>query len=240
MWGRVAMFTSGQFPDYQDYVCNMKKHLLIIGAGPGVALGVAHRFGREGFAVSLVARRAGSLDELAQQLHDAGINVATYLANVADFGQLAEVIQTIIKERGPITLLHYNPSVYREASGLTLDPELFMQDMRTDAGGLLAAVQAVAPAMQTAGHGAVLVTGGGSALNPAGDLLSLSVGKAAVRTMAECLRQTLEPMNIRVATVTIAGSVGSDDHFSPERIADAFWALYEQPRDSWTFETIYR
>lgn len=240
MSGRVSMFTFGHFPDYQQHVYNMKKHLLIIGAGPGVALGVAHRFGREGFAVSLVARRAGSLDELAHQLHDADIDVATYLADVADFAQLAEVIQSVVNERGPITLLHYNPSVYREANGLVLDPELFMQDMRTDAGGLLAAVQAVAPAMQTAGNGAVLVTGGGSALNPTGDLLSLSVGKAAVRTMAECLRQTLEPMNIRVATVTIAGGVGSNDHFSPERIADAFWALYEQPRANWTFETVYR
>ncbi|WP_375443837.1 SDR family NAD(P)-dependent oxidoreductase [uncultured Fibrella sp.] len=218
----------------------MKKHLLIIGAGPGVALGVAHRFGHEGFAVSLVARRAGSLDERAGQLRVAGIDAATYLADVADFAQLAQVIQTVIAERGPVTLLHYNPSVYREATGLTLEPEQFMQDMRTDAGGLLAAVQAVVPAMQAAGGGAVLVTGGGAALYPSGDLLSLSVGKAAVRTMAECLRQTLEPMNIRVATVTIVGGVGSNDHFSPEQIARAFWDLHQQPRDNWTFETIYR
>ncbi len=218
----------------------MNQHLLIIGAGPGVALGVAQRFGREGMRLSLIARRAVVLDDLASQLRDAGIDVATYPADVADFAQLTQVIHTIISERGAVTVLHYNPSVYREANGLTLDPEQFMQDIRTDAGGLLAAVQAVVPAMQQAGSGVVLVTGGGTALYPTGDLLSLSVGKAAVRTMADCLRQTLEPMAIHVATVTIVGSVGSNDHFSPNRIADAFWTLYEQPRDNWIFETVYR
>ena len=50
----------------------MNKHLLIIGAGPGVALGVAHRFAREGFKLSLIARRAASLDDLAGQLRNAG------------------------------------------------------------------------------------------------------------------------------------------------------------------------
>ena len=218
----------------------MNKHLLIIGAGPGVALGVAHRFAREGFKLSLIARRPASLDELASQLRNAGTDVATYTADVADFAQLRQIIQLIITERGPVTVLHYNPSVYREANGLTIDPEQFMQDMRTDAGGLLAAAQAVVPAMQAVGSGALLVTGGGTALYPAGDLLSLSVGKAAVRTMADCLRQTLEPLGIHVATVTIVGSVGSNDHFSPNRIAEAFWNLYQQPRESRTFETVYR
>lgn len=218
----------------------MNQHLLIIGAGPGVALGVAHRFARAGFTLSLVARRAASLDDLARQLRDAGTDVATYTADVADFGQLTRTIQTILAERGPVTVLHYNPSVYREADGLTLDPEQFMLDLRTDAGGLLGAVQAVVPGMQQAGGGAVLVTGGSTAINPTGDLLSLSVGKAALRTMAECLRQTLEPLDIHVGTVMIVGSVGSNDHFSPDRIADEFWTLYEQPRENWTFETVYR
>ncbi len=218
----------------------MNQHLLIIGAGPGVALGVAHRFAREGFTISLIARRAASLDELAGQLREAGTDVATYTADVADFGQLTHTIQTILVEHGPVTVLHYNPSVYREADGLALDPELFMQDLRTDAGGLLAAVQAVAPTMQQVRGGTVLVTGGGTALHPDGTLLSLSVGKAAVRSMAACLHQTLTPLNIHVATVTIDGAVGSNEHFSPEQLADQFWAIYKQPRENWTFETVYR
>lgn len=218
----------------------MNQHLLIIGAGPGVALGVAQRFGREGFAISLVARRAASLDGLARQLRNSGTDVATYQGDVADFAQLTKVVHTIVSERGAVTVLHYNPSVYREADGLTLDPEQFMQDLRTDAGGLLAAVQAVVPTMPQVGTGAVLVTGGGTALQADGTLLSLSVGKAAVRSMVACLHQTLSPLTIHVATVTIDGAVGSNDHFSPEQLADQFWAMYKQPREDWTFETVYR
>ncbi|AQG79620.1 SDR family NAD(P)-dependent oxidoreductase [Spirosoma montaniterrae] len=217
----------------------MSNHLLIVGAGPGVALGVAKRFGRENFRVSLVARRIESLQNLQQQLATDGVDVGNYSADVANFDQLRQTLLTVLAERGPATVLLYNPSVYREADALTLDPELFMQDMRTDVAGLLVAVQAVAPAMQQAGSGTVLVTGGSTALQPYGPLTSLSVGKAAVRNMAECVRQTLEPLGIRVGTVTIMGAVGSNDHFSPDRIADAFWTLYQQPRTQWTFERMY-
>lgn len=33
------------------------KHVLILGAGPGLGAGLARRFGREGFTVTLLARR---------------------------------------------------------------------------------------------------------------------------------------------------------------------------------------
>ncbi len=217
----------------------MSNHLLIVGAGPGVALGVAKRFAREHFRISLVARRAESLQNLQQELADDGTDVSTYTADVANFGQLRQTLSTVLAERGPATVLLYNPSVYREADALTLDPEVFLQDMRTDVAGLLVAVQAVAPAMQQVGSGTVLVTGGSTALQPYGPLTSLSVGKAAVRNMAECVRQTLEPAGIRVGTVTIMGAVGSNDHFAPDRIAEAFWAMYQQPQDQWQFETVY-
>ncbi|CCH00270.1 short-chain dehydrogenase/reductase SDR [Fibrella aestuarina BUZ 2] len=217
----------------------IQPHLLIIGAGPGVAMGVARRFGREGFRVTLLARKPDSLDQLRAELTALGVDVATYAADVADFDGFRRRLEQAVNERGAVTVLHYNPSVYREADALTLDPALFMQDMRINGGGLLVAVQALCPAMIAAGSGTVLVTGGGSALHPSGPLLSLSVGKAAVRTMAECVRQTLEPQGIHVATVTINGSVGSNEHFSPDRIAEAFWSIHQQPRFAWTFELIH-
>ena len=188
----------------------------------------------------MLARSPKSLTRLRDELASQRIDVATYAADVADFTSLRQTLERVVTERGDVTVLHYNPSVYREADALTLEAELFMQDLRTDAAGLLVAVQAVCPAMQTAGSGHVLVTGGGTAIYPYGPLTSLSVGKAAVRTLAECVRQTLEPHGIHVATVTIVGGVGSNDHFSPDRIAESFWSLHQQPRDAWTFEIEYR
>jgi NADP-dependent 3-hydroxy acid dehydrogenase YdfG len=42
------------------------RHLLLVGAGPGLGLAIARRFGVGGYAVTLVARNAEGLDELAE------------------------------------------------------------------------------------------------------------------------------------------------------------------------------
>ena len=45
-----------------------RQHILIIGAGPGLSTSIARRFGREGYAVTLVARNEQNLSTLAGQL----------------------------------------------------------------------------------------------------------------------------------------------------------------------------
>ena len=47
-------------------------HLLLVGAGPGLGLAVAHRFAAGGYRVTLVARSADRLGELARSLEDTG------------------------------------------------------------------------------------------------------------------------------------------------------------------------
>jgi NAD(P)-dependent dehydrogenase (short-subunit alcohol dehydrogenase family) len=51
------------------------KHLLLIGAGPGVGAAVARRFGREGFRATLISRGNG-LDEVGSGLRDEGMSVS--------------------------------------------------------------------------------------------------------------------------------------------------------------------
>jgi NAD(P)-dependent dehydrogenase (short-subunit alcohol dehydrogenase family) len=42
--------------------------IAIVGAGPGLGLSIARRFGREGFAVALISRTQSRLDEMAAGL----------------------------------------------------------------------------------------------------------------------------------------------------------------------------
>ena len=53
------------------------RHVVVLGAGPGLGLAVARRFGREGFAVTLVARHDAGLAALARELCDADVEVDT-------------------------------------------------------------------------------------------------------------------------------------------------------------------
>ena len=50
--------------------------IAIVGAGPGLGLAIARRFGREGFRVALVSRAESKLDALAARLAEDGIQAA--------------------------------------------------------------------------------------------------------------------------------------------------------------------
>ena len=52
-------------------------------------------------------------------------------------------------------------------------------------GGAMVAAQAAAPKMMARGSGSILFTGGGFALQPHPDYLSLSIGKAGIRALAQ-------------------------------------------------------
>lgn len=69
--------------------------------------------------------------------------------------------------------------------------------------------QVAGPAMKAAGFGTMIVTGGGFADHPIPTLATVSLGKAALRSAATMLGADLEPDGIRVATLTIAGQIGT-------------------------------
>ena len=52
-------------------------HLLLVGAGPGLGLAIARRFAAGGYRLTLVARSAGRLGELALSLDDTGAEINT-------------------------------------------------------------------------------------------------------------------------------------------------------------------
>src|SRR5690242_3213895 len=59
-------------------------HLLLVGAGPGVGGAVARRFAAGGFRVTLLARSADRLGELARSLGDTGAAINTIEADASN------------------------------------------------------------------------------------------------------------------------------------------------------------
>src|SRR5690242_1762210 len=184
-------------------------HLLIVGAGPGIAAATARRLGSEGYEVALVARREQPLRELAEQLRRDDVPTVTATADSGDPAGLTATIEGLIEEIGPVDVLLYNVSVGREVAAADLTPEQLSADLAAGAVGLQTAVRAVLPGMRSRGGGTVLVTGSGAADRPIATLPSLGVQKAAVRALAHVLSVALAPEGVHVATVTIRGLVGS-------------------------------
>lgn len=212
----------------------MLKTYLLIGAGPGIGLATAQKFASEGYRVVLAARTRERIQKLAETIPDAEIRQVDAANPVA----LAHLVSEVEDSFSGIDVLHYNAGVIRNSKVQDQPQASFNDDLAINIGGALAAIQAAAPSMLDRKTGTILLTGGGFALAPHPDYLSISIGKAGIRTLAQGLFEEFRDGGVHVATVTVAGFVNPDTE-DTKRIADAFWDLNSQPAADWTLETVY-
>ena len=213
------------------------KTFLSIGAGPGMGLATAERFAREGFQVVLSARNEGKTKELAGQLKAKGHKAEVRTVDAGDPASVAALVSEVEGAFGGIDVLHFNAASMRKATLADQPRDTFNSDLAVNIGGAMAAVQAAAPKMTARGSGSVLLTGGGFALHPQPDYLSLSVGKAGIRALAQGIFETFRDKGVHVATVTVAGFVATAK--DANAVAEHFWQLHSQPSGAWEVEVAY-
>jgi short-subunit dehydrogenase len=211
------------------------RHLLLVGAGPGLGLAIARRFGAGGYKVSLVARSTDGLAELADNLDDTGAEVSTISADVSDPEGLRDQMDALYSRHGAPGLIVYNAVMGAPDQLLSSSVDHLKEAYVVDVIGAIVVAQVAAPAMRAAGFGTMLVTGGGFADHPIPVLATVSLGKAALRSAATMLGADLEPDGIRIATLTILGQIVAGTAFDPERIAERYWEVVHTD-DPWQAE----
>ena len=214
------------------------KTFLSIGTGPGIGFETAARFAREGYRVVLSARNKDKLQELAGRLEQTHTRVEVETVDASDPESVAALINRVENNASAIDVLHYNAANLRKATIDTQPLESFNSDLAVNIGGAEAAIQALKPKMEARGAGTILLTGGGFALYPSADYLSLSIGKAGIRALGLGLFEVNKEKNIHVATVTVATFVNPGSKEARD-IAEQFWQLHSQPKDTWTAEVTY-
>lgn len=200
-----------------------KRHLLLIGAGPGLGAAVARRFAQGAYRVTLVARSTDALEKLAADLEDTGADVDTLAADASDSEDFRARLAPLYGGDGGPGLIVYNAVMGAPDTLLTSSAAHLQTAYAVDVIGAVVVAQVAAPAMQAAGFGTILVTGGGFADHPIPVLATVSLGKAALRSAATMLAADLKEDGIRVATLTIAGQIAAGTTFAPERIAELYW-----------------
>jgi NAD(P)-dependent dehydrogenase (short-subunit alcohol dehydrogenase family) len=201
---------------------------VVVGAGPGMGMALARRFGRDGGSVALVARRPDALASYVAELSGLGVASRAFPADVGDEVSLRAAFAAIRDELGDPDVLLYNASLNPAGSPAEVSVADVESALRVGAVGALVAAQEVLPAMRTRGSGTVLITGGGLALAPWPGATALGMAKAAVRNLAQVLARDLEGTGVRAGTVTIRGIVGSPG-FDPDDIAERFWEQHRLP-----------
>ncbi len=201
------------------------RHLLLVGAGPGLGLAVARRFAVGGYRVTLVARSTDGLAGLAGALADTGAEISTIAADASDPDGLGTRMRELYLGDGAPGVIVYNAVIGAPDRLLSSTVAHLQAAYAVDVISAIVVAQVAAPAMRAAGFGTILVTGGGFADHPIPALATVSLGKAALRSAATMLGADLEPDGIRVATLTIAGTIVAGTSFDPERIAERYWEV---------------
>lgn len=211
--------------------------LLVLGAGPGLGLSVARRFGQEGYAVALAGQTAESMQPLVDTLAGEGIAGSALGIELTDPRAVTEAVGSVGESAGRIDVLHFNPSAWREKDPLELTVEELFEDLSLGVAPLLPAIQAARPFMSEGGR--VLVTGSAAADKPWHKAASLGVQKAGIRNLVTSLDATLEPLGIRAVAVQVNGVLDKEGPFAPPAVAEAMYAAVTRPNDGWTPHVSY-
>ena len=211
--------------------------LVVLGAGPGLGLAVARRFGAEGYDVALAGRSEESLAPLGVTLTENGVDATLAAVDLADPRGVTEMITRVGEAKGRIDVLHFNPSAYREKDPLQLSVAELLEDLQVGLTPLLPAAQAARVFM---GAGArILVTGSAAADKPWHGAASLGVQKAAVRNLVISLDATLKPAGIRAVAMQVNGTLALEGPFSPGPVSAALYAAATRPDAGWTAHVAY-
>lgn len=225
----------------------MAKPLCVItGVGPGTGTALVSRFS-EDYRVAMIARSEDRLSALADRFPDA----QPFVCDLEDAESLSQTIARIQQLGAPRVLIH---NAVRGGMGdvLTIEAHQLERNFRINTTSLLRLIQAFAPAMVTAGAGAILATGNTAAYRGRPNFVSFAPTKAAQRILLESAARQLGPLGVHVAYIVIDAAIdvpwtreampdAPDAFFArPEDIAAECFHIAHQPRSTWSFDSVIR
>lgn len=210
---------------------------VVVGAGPGLGAAIAHRFAREGLPITLIARNRDAAEGIAARVREGGVPVLPLEADVTDEDGLRSAIDRSVEEFGVPDVVVYNAALIRSDAPGDLTAKQYADAYAVNVVGALTAAARAVPAMASRGRGSFIITSGMP--EPVAQYTSLSLGKAAVRALAEILHQQYGPHGVHVATVTVYGNIAPGSNFDPDDIAERYWLVHTQPRDEWELDHAY-
>ena len=207
----------------------MEGHVVITGASAGIGAALARRFAGLGARLTLVARSADRLADLARALDTACRPVT---ADLSDLDQAAAWLPAAVEALGPVDVLVNNAGV--QVLGRTDDVDLALAEasLTVNLASPLRLIHAVLPSMRQRGRGVVVNIASMAALAPTPGMTWYNAGKGGLAAASEALRGELRGTGVDVITV-YPGIIDDTDmgrtglaHYR----ADAHLALRLQPR----------
>jgi NAD(P)-dependent dehydrogenase (short-subunit alcohol dehydrogenase family) len=228
----------------------------VVGAGDYIGTAIARRFAAEGFTVFAGRRNADKLAALASAIEADG---GTAFVRSLDARKEEEVVAFMedANRHAPLEVCIFNVGANVKFPLLDTTERVFRKvwEMACYSGFL--ATREAARLMLQHGRGCIFLTGATASLRGSAGYAAFASAKFGLRAVAQSAARELGPQNIHVAHLIIDAGVdtqfvrdriksqGGDEALAnlqpdqlmrPESVASAYWDLYRQPRDAWTFE----
>jgi NAD(P)-dependent dehydrogenase (short-subunit alcohol dehydrogenase family) len=228
----------------------------VIGAGDFIGAAIAKKFAAEGFTIFAGRRNADKLQPLVADVEATGGKI---VARGLD-ARKEEEVTTFLRDadaRAPLEVCIFNVGANVNFPLLETTERVFRKVWELACyAGFLSGREA-ARLMLPRGKGCIFFTGATASVRGGVGYAAFASAKAGLRAVAQSMARELGPKNIHVAHLVIDSGVDTafvrerikqhagadalanlepDQLMNPASVAEAYWQLYRQPRDAWTFE----
>lgn len=203
------------------------KTIAIVGAGAGLGMSIAKKFGKNGFRVALIARNEEKLNQLVIELEQWGIEAASFQADILDKEQIEMAFAAIKEKYGFIDVLEYSPtpSINTVAPSLDVTEENALYQFQFNVLGALSSVRQVLPDMLDKQSGALLFTTGGAAIHPVPMMANVGIAVSGLRNYIFNLNSELADKGIYAGHLSI-GIWMQPNSGVQDKIADIWYDMY--------------
>jgi NAD(P)-dependent dehydrogenase (short-subunit alcohol dehydrogenase family) len=228
----------------------------VIGAGDYIGTAIARRFATEGFTIFAGRRNGDKLAPLVREIEAVGGRAFGRSLDARKEDQITAFLQDADRE-APLEVCIFNIGANVNYPLVETTERVFRKvwEMACYAGFL--AGREAARLMLARGRGCIFFTGATASLRGGVGYAAFASAKFGLRAVAQSAARELGPKNIHVAHLIIDAGVDtawvrdrireregdaaledlpSGRLMRPEAVAEAYWQLYLQPPDAWTFE----
>jgi len=158
----------------------------VTGAATGIGRATAHALARDGYAVALVGRRVGPLEQLVAELRESGGDAIAAPADVVSPEQAAAAVGATVEHFGGIDVLVNNAGVGDSAPLLDESLERWEETLRINLTGAFIATQLALPHLLER-RGAVVNVASINGVLAGPGWTSYCVSKAGLIMLAKCV-----------------------------------------------------
>ena len=235
-----------------------KRHatVAVIGAGDFIGSAIAKKFAAEGFAIFAGRRNADKLAPLVADIEAAGGEIVARGLDARKEDDINGFLRAA-DARAPLEVCIFNVGGNVNFPLLETTERVFRKvwELACYAGFLTG--REAARVMLPHGKGCIFFTGATASVRGGIGYAAFASAKSGLRAVAQSMARELGPKNIHVAHLIIDAGVDTafvrerirqqsgaeaverldpDQLMHPTSVAEAYWQLYRQPRDAWTFE----